>query len=276
MRRPLHPRDVELALDVAQPADRLLRRPALFRVDDQCGRRRAVLERRPHQRQTRKIRLFIEAHPQLRAAQAIVARHRSVPGGELLVSRGQRDAARMRIRPGARPAERLPQGFRVGLGLQVPERDVQRGDRRRGKSLSPTLRLHLRHAPPDRGRRAGICAHEHLRHEALDLRTGSIDTDGDADEVAVGQELDDTAAGRVSSGRLAGRRAGIGGHLDAGDFHARVTAPFTWRSSTSSWFPSLRGRARWRAPPSRCARASPHPPVRDHPCESHPRCGDAR
>ena len=178
---------------------------------------------------------------------------------------------------GRAPAERLPQRLRHWPSPSGPRA-------RRPARRSSSREALVRGVPPARRtcccqrsrRRAGICAHKHLGHEALDLRTGSIDTNGDADEVAVGQELDDTAAGRVSSGRLAGRRAGIGGHLDAGDFHARVTAPLTLRSSTSSWFPSLRGRARWHAPPSRCARASPHPPVRDHPCESHPRCGDAR
>ena len=34
---------------------------ALLRVDDQCGRRRAVLERRPHQPQSLEIAPFVEA-----------------------------------------------------------------------------------------------------------------------------------------------------------------------------------------------------------------------
>ena len=39
------------------------------------------------------------------------------------------------------------------------------------------------------------------------LRTGSINSDGDTDELTVSQQLDDAPAARMSSGRPCGRRA---------------------------------------------------------------------
>src|SRR5262245_32289309 len=124
-------------------------------------------------------------------------RHPPVERGQLLVGEAQVDPAGVGLDPWSGRAQRLPQRLAIELGLEVPQRDVERGDRGLVLALHATLEGVVAQSLPQPHHAAGVRADE----QRLELGHRRPAAERDAGHPLVGIYVEEGPGATVAAGR---------------------------------------------------------------------------
>ena len=182
----LDPRQVAVLLDRGDVPHGLLEVPRLVRVEHDRRSDGVAAQSVGDDPQAPDVGIQIATALELSAGEASVT-HRAVPGRELVVVEGDVEAGGVPADEAVARAEQPPQRLAGELGLQVPERRVERADAPERRARVPRLEHAREHAVVEGGHGSRVLALDR-REEPVDVL---VRPHADAFDALVGLEDDD-------------------------------------------------------------------------------------